>query len=152
MALRGRPRRVSGTGAARSGSGFGSGAGGVATAGRSQSGSSSGAMDFPCSSSKPGGISVDTTLAVHTIVRLHADGSEAWRFSVEKLLSPSDWIEPPPALGDIDHPNSLTLDQNGNYIVSFRNAGEITSIDSASGRVLWRLGGAHPGMAADRSK
>lgn len=90
-----------------------------------------------------GGTSVDTTLAVHTIVRLHADGSEAWRFSVEKLLSPSDWIEPPPALGDIDHPNSLTLDQNGNYIASFRNAGEITSIDSASGRVLWRLGGAH---------
>ena len=86
---------------------------------------------------------IDTIMAVHTIVRLRPDGSEAWSFPVNQLLSPADWIEPPPTLGDIDHPNSLTFDNNGNYVVSFRNAGEITGIDSASGRVLWRLGGAH---------
>ena len=86
---------------------------------------------------------IDTLLAVHTIVRLRADGSLAWRFPVDSLLTPADWIEPPPTLGDIDHPNSLTLDKDGNYVVSFRNAGEVTAIDSASGRILWRLGGAH---------
>lgn len=86
---------------------------------------------------------IDTVLAVHTIVRLRPDGTLAWRFRADSILSPSDWIEPPPTLGDIDHPNSLTFDQPGNYVISFRNAGEITSIDSATGNVLWRLGGTH---------
>ena len=86
---------------------------------------------------------IDEILGVHTIVRLRPDGSEAWRFPVDQLLSLNDWIEPPPTTGDIDHPNSLTVDSAGNYVVSFRNAGEITSIDSSTGRVLWRLGGTH---------
>lgn len=86
---------------------------------------------------------VDSIVAVHTIVRLRPDGSADWRFPVENIISPADCIEPPSCLGDIDHPNSLTLDLKGNYIISFRNAGEITSIDSSTSTVLWRLGGAH---------
>ena len=39
------------------------------------------------------------------------------------------------------HGNSLDLDADGNLIVSFRNLGEITKIDTKSGAVIWRLGG-----------
>jgi hypothetical protein len=39
------------------------------------------------------------------------------------------------------HGNALDLDVDGNLIVSFRNLGEITKIDAASGAVIWRMGG-----------
>lgn len=39
------------------------------------------------------------------------------------------------------HGNALDLDADGNLIVSFRNLGEITKIDTKSGAVIWRLGG-----------
>ena len=39
------------------------------------------------------------------------------------------------------HGNALDLDTDGNLIVSFRNLGEITKIDTKSGAVIWRLGG-----------
>jgi hypothetical protein len=39
------------------------------------------------------------------------------------------------------HGNALDFDVDGNLIVSFRNLGEITKIDAASGAVIWRMGG-----------
>lgn len=39
------------------------------------------------------------------------------------------------------HGNALDLDAEGHLLVSFRNLSEITKIDPATGRVLWRLGG-----------
>jgi outer membrane protein assembly factor BamB len=39
------------------------------------------------------------------------------------------------------HGNSLDFDADGALLVSFRNLNEITKIDPATGRVIWRLGG-----------
>jgi hypothetical protein len=39
------------------------------------------------------------------------------------------------------HGNALDLAPDGNLLVSFRNLGEITKIDVATGSVIWRLGG-----------
>jgi hypothetical protein len=39
------------------------------------------------------------------------------------------------------HGNALDLDAEGNLLVSFRSLGEITSIDTRTGAVLWRMGG-----------
>lgn len=39
------------------------------------------------------------------------------------------------------HGNALDLDTDGNLIVSFRNLGEVTKIDVATGSVIWRFGG-----------
>ena len=39
------------------------------------------------------------------------------------------------------HGNALDFDADGNLLVSFRNLGEITKIDTRTGAVLWRLGG-----------
>jgi hypothetical protein len=39
------------------------------------------------------------------------------------------------------HGNSLDIDADGNLLVSFRNLNEITSIDTHTGLVRWRLGG-----------
>jgi hypothetical protein len=39
------------------------------------------------------------------------------------------------------HGNALDLEPDGNLVVSFRNLGEITKINAATGAVMWRLGG-----------
>jgi hypothetical protein len=39
------------------------------------------------------------------------------------------------------HGNALDLAPDGNLIASFRNLGEITKINTATGAVMWRLGG-----------
>jgi hypothetical protein len=40
------------------------------------------------------------------------------------------------------HGNAIDIDPDGNLLVSFRNLNEITRIDTRSGMVHWRLGGA----------
>ena len=39
------------------------------------------------------------------------------------------------------HGNAIDLDGDGNLLVSFRNLGEVTKIDTRTGAVMWRLGG-----------
>jgi hypothetical protein len=39
------------------------------------------------------------------------------------------------------HGNAIDLDVDGNLLVSFRNLGEITKIDTRTGAVIWRMGG-----------
>lgn len=88
-------------------------------------------------------------LTGHTVLRLAPDGSAEFSWSAWDHLRIQDWIEPPrpdpvnPEQPDFDHPNALAFDLDGNYIVSWRNLGEVTKIDARSGEVLWRLGGAN---------
>jgi hypothetical protein len=88
-------------------------------------------------------------LTGHSLLRLTSDGTAEFAWSAWDHLRIQDWIEPPrpdpvnPDQPDFDHPNALALDLDGNYIVSWRNLGEVTKIDARSGEVLWRLGGAN---------
>ena len=88
-------------------------------------------------------------IAGHSVLRLLPDGTSELAWSGWDHLRVQDWIEPPrpdPSATeqpDFDHPNSLAFDLDGNYIVSWRNLGEVTKIDAASGEILWRLGGAN---------
>jgi len=88
----------------------------------------------------------NTLLAGHQILRQRVDGAVEFFWNAWDHLALEDWIEPPaewfqlPNI-DFDHPNSLDIDRDGNYIVSFRNLGEVTKIDAVTGRILWRFGG-----------
>jgi outer membrane protein assembly factor BamB len=42
---------------------------------------------------------------------------------------------------NVTHGNAVTIDSDGNLIVSFRELNEITKIDTATGDVIWRFGG-----------
>jgi hypothetical protein len=44
---------------------------------------------------------------------------------------------------DFQHANSLDIDAAGDIIMSNRHLSEITKISGTTGRILWRLGGAH---------
>jgi hypothetical protein len=96
---------------------------------------------------RPGDISEwggprDTLIIGHQLVRMGADGIPQTVLDGWNHFSWKDRIEPPrDTLYDFDHPNSLDFDHDGNYIVSYRNMGEITKIDAKSGAVIWRFGG-----------
>jgi hypothetical protein len=81
-------------------------------------------------------------IAVHALVRGHPFETPETVWDAHGQLTLDERIEPPDinSLPDIDHPNSIDIDADGNYLVSLRNIGEVRSIDP-SGRTLWRLGG-----------
>ena len=86
----------------------------------------------------------DSVLVGHHLLSATADGRTTELFNAWDNFGLSDRIEPPdlPSVPDIDHPNSLDIDSDGNVVVSWRNMGAITKIDSRNGRIIWQLGGA----------
>ncbi len=88
----------------------------------------------------------DAQIAGHQILRYTPSGELDFLWNAWDHFVIDDWIEEPAsgraaALGDFDHPNSLSIDNDGHYIASFRNMAEITKIDSRTGRLIWRFGG-----------
>jgi hypothetical protein len=84
----------------------------------------------------------DALVAGHVILRQGSQGQVEFLWNAWDHFALADWIEPginPPL--DFDHPNSLDLDHDGNYIVSFRNMGAVVKIGSRAGNILWQLGG-----------
>jgi outer membrane protein assembly factor BamB len=90
----------------------------------------------------------DQLVAGHTILRLSPAGAVEFLWDAWDHASLDDWIFVPGNLAqlpstDFDHPNSLAIDRDGNYVVSFASLGEITKIDAVTGQQLWRFGGRH---------
>lgn len=88
----------------------------------------------------------DARVAGHQILRYAPDGSLEFMWNAWDHLEIEEWIEEPAsertrAETDFDHPNALSLDRDGNYIVSFRHLGQVMKLDSRTGRIIWRLGG-----------
>lgn len=87
-------------------------------------------------------------VAGHFLVRQSVSGATEFFWNAWDHFTLADWVFVPANLAslssiDFDHPNSLAIDRDGNYIVSFAGLGEITRIDASNGQMLWRLGGRH---------
>ena len=82
----------------------------------------------------------DTIVVGHQLVKMNAAGDVQTIFDAWDHFDPSENIEPNGSR-DMDHPNALSIDANGDYIVSWRNLAQITAIDHTDGHLLWRLGG-----------
>ena len=89
------------------------------------------------------GGSAQAPLAVHIIERRSAAGDLLFRWSAAAVFTTADWPLPNPGAVDLVHPSSLAISPDGGYVVSFQGMDEITKIDSASGAIVWRLGGRH---------
>jgi len=90
----------------------------------------------------------DQLVAGHTLLRQSGSGATEFLWNAWDHLSIADWVFIPPDLAsyptiDFDHPNSLAIDRDGNYVVSFAGLGEIACIDAVTGQLLWRFGGRH---------
>ncbi|NML22362.1 PQQ-binding-like beta-propeller repeat protein [Pseudoflavitalea sp. G-6-1-2] len=74
------------------------------------------------------------------IIVLDRQGKTIWKWTVFDALDPlsdpqilkdkSDWM----------HANSLSIDKDGHYLLSFYNNGQIWKIDSKTGKLIWKFG------------
>lgn len=85
----------------------------------------------------------DSLVTGHQLVRVAADGSMRTLFDAWDHFSLVENVEPSLGQLDFDHPNSIDIAPDGNYIVSWRNLDLITKIGADSGNIIWRLGGSH---------
>ncbi|HET7553725.1 MAG TPA: aryl-sulfate sulfotransferase [Gemmatimonadaceae bacterium] len=81
-------------------------------------------------------------VSVHQIFRLSPSGEADLLFDAMNRWTPDDFTSPPLTDKlDMDHPNSLDFDSDGNLVVSWRSLGAITKHDVNTGEVIWQLGG-----------
>jgi outer membrane protein assembly factor BamB len=89
-------------------------------------------------------------VSVHKIFRLTPDGNADLLFDAMDRWTPDDFTSPPLTdKGDMDHPNSLDFDSDGNIVVSWRSLGAITKLDASTGEVLWQLDGTKSDFTID---
>jgi hypothetical protein len=93
----------------------------------------------------PIGGRADALVAGHQIVRSRGGLTEYFWNGWDHLLL-TDWIDEPQSQKqqaniDFDHPNSLAIAPDGNYLVSMRHFGQVLKINYNTGAVMWRLGG-----------
>lgn len=93
-----------------------------------------------------GGLS-EVATAGHQIVRENAAGTIEFSWDAWDRIGVDEWVGDDNAkqtrtATDFDHPNAISFDANGNYIVSWRNLDQIMAIDPQTGSILWRVGGA----------
>jgi arylsulfate sulfotransferase len=89
--------------------------------------------------SSRGGSKTDT-VKTDGILVLDRNGKQVWKWTVFDAFDPlmdknivkdkADWM----------HANSLSLDKDGNYLLSFYNNGQIWKIDAVSGKLIWKFG------------
>ena len=92
------------------------------------------------------GGAANVALAGHQLLRQRLDGSTGFFWNAWDHLTLAEWVEEPQTAklassGDFDHPNTVAIDLDSNYVVSWRNLGLVTKIDARTGAILWRWGG-----------
>ncbi|MGC3998788.1 MAG: aryl-sulfate sulfotransferase [Anaeromyxobacter sp.] len=84
-------------------------------------------------------------MVAHHVQRQLPSGAVEFAWSAWDHLEVTDAINLPfpaePAGQDLDHPNSLQVTPEGDYLVSFRNLDAVWRLDGLTGEVQWRLGG-----------
>ena len=99
------------------------------------------------------GLSSASLVMGTSVQRRSHDGSVLFQWSpFDHLAVDPTALEPIDLAGSVinwTHGNAIDLDADGNLLVSFRNLSEITNIDTATGAVRWRLGGARSEFTFD---
>jgi hypothetical protein len=81
----------------------------------------------------------DAVVAGHSLVRMSGAGTIEFNWNAWDKIPIDEWA-PAGAGTDFDHPNSLALDRDGNYIMSLRSLSQVRKIDATTGATLWILG------------
>lgn len=74
------------------------------------------------------------------IIVLSRDGDKVWSWNIGDVLDPQADPEILKSLKDWGHANSLALDLDGNYLISWRNFNEVWKVDRENGQLIWRYG------------
>jgi len=74
------------------------------------------------------------------ILVLDSVGNKVWEWDIYKYLNPLEDKDIGKLKKDWSHGNSLAIDFDGNYLLSFRNFHQIWKIDSKTGDIKWKFG------------
>jgi hypothetical protein len=91
----------------------------------------------------------DSLVVGHQIVRQDASGAQHVLFDAWDHFQLSNNVEPVPLQEDFDHPNSISIAPDGNYVVSWRNLDAITKIDATTGALIWTLASSFSTLTSD---
>lgn len=89
--------------------------------------------------SRIGGAKADTVTGDGILI-LDTKGNKIWSWSVFDVMDPAadpdilknktDWL----------HANGLSVDTDGNYLLSFYQSGQVWKINAKSGKLMWKIG------------
>lgn len=74
------------------------------------------------------------------VIKMDSNGEILWEWSVFDYINPLEDTSIVKTAEDWSHANSLSIDQDGNYLISFRNFNQVWKVDATSGNVMWRFG------------
>jgi len=80
------------------------------------------------------------TVAGDGILVMDNKAKKIWQWSVFDALNPLQDAKLLKNKKDWMHANSLYIDKDGNYIISFFNKGQIWKVDARNGKVIWKFG------------
>ncbi len=83
----------------------------------------------------------DQYIRADGIIRFDKKGKKLWEWNLLDVYDPivefKGTYNPKQSLG---HANSLTIDTDGHYLISFRDFDQIWKVNSEDGAVIWKLG------------
>ncbi|MDH7460609.1 aryl-sulfate sulfotransferase [Chitinophagaceae bacterium 26-R-25] len=89
--------------------------------------------------SRVGGAKADTVTG-DGIVILDNKGNKIWSWSVFDVIDPAADPDILKYKADWLHANGLSVDTDGNYLLSFYQSGQVWKIDARSGKLMWKIG------------
>lgn len=94
---------------------------------------------LPVDLSEFGGNSIDT-IKTDGIIKLSPQGEKIWHWSLDQVVDPLSFEGIKRAKNDWGHANALYIEEDGHYLVSWRDFNAIWKINSETGEVLWKVG------------
>ncbi len=89
--------------------------------------------------SERGGLEKDTIFGDGILV-LDSTGQKIWEWDIYEFEDPLEDPRIDRMKKDWSHGNSLDIDTDGHYLVSFRNFHQVWKIHSGTGEIIWKLG------------
>jgi hypothetical protein len=86
-----------------------------------------------------GGTESDTVKSDGILI-LDRNGRKVWNWSIFDHLDALTYPNILKEKSDWMHANSLSIDNDGNYLMSFYNNGQVWKINAATGAVMWKFG------------
>ena len=85
------------------------------------------------------GIENDTIYGDGILV-MDKEGNKIWEWDMYQFENPLEDENINSMKKDWSHGNSLAIDQDGHYLISFRNFHQVWKIHSQNGEILWKIG------------
>lgn len=87
------------------------------------------------------GMGANELVRADGIIVLTKEGQVKWKWNLLEVYNPLDYPKRKINLKhSLGHANSIAIDNDGHYVISFRDFSQLWKINSVDGSVIWKLG------------